>query len=785
MLSASSASAWSVGSGMGTLLQSAADVNIIFVNIDWKASRHANAVSTRRNLAKLWKTTCSIVTKMNPAVICCCEVGEAMNPMKSEHMSEIVGTMRKAWEVSCVEHPVISFHFEDQAPYLTIWDDNRCKCKRLRILDNVYYVSGHQRKAQAFLCIRPGENDDEGIDVINVHAPSGKPQLTDKQRHSLVRNLLQSGSMVRANKQIGECRFLFGGDMNTNELTHSVILNKLRSEGVLKRNTQVLFPTWAKPGDICVVGGFKTRLVPARACNHDPRHEPYGIVWQKQPQPATEQLTTTPQTQILARESGHHCPSCGRSWRAGDPNLPHQGICDRAICGRQELQDGVLGASRPSSSSRGNTTATEQPQPVIPEVELCSQRHPSQLPQEEASASTGPVTEQSDRQGEIGTPRFDSRRSLPQLKECYPTELHATEQQDEPVEIIAIEHGTDAGVVHTQTEAEIPQSTTEHSQFDTEEQLTPRGLDLMDITRHATEQSRLTEPEQEPNGANEPPALNGPEQELAYVIVNAFLDGATFDSSEAEGMIKRIILNTSCWSPDMFQNIDEVFRPIFFNYPNGLSDRTVAEPRDASQYIRHWRERAQERGCVLECVRLIEPTGSQLEEPQVQMLFNRYVDNFIENEADVRQRAQAWNRNKSRAEARLRRLCGSTMMANAIWRLGLPEVAEATSATEKVLDALEPATEQQLRLGPGVPHSIAIATESILTWLNMLAESIQSHKATPGYQEHARKSGTHKNQSGLNATEREAKEEKKRLARLKYGCKSKTNDSPLPQWRQR
>ena len=203
---------------MGTLLQSAADVNIIFVNIDWKASRHANAVSTRRNLAKLWKTTCSIVTKMNPAVICCCEVGEVPRPMKLEHMSEIVDTMRKAWEVSATEHPVISSHFEDQAPYLTVWDDNRCKCKRLQILDNVYYVSGHRRKAQAFLCIRPGANDDEGIDVINVHAPSGQPQLTDKQRYSLVRNLLQSDSMVRANKQIGECRFLLGGDMNTNEL---------------------------------------------------------------------------------------------------------------------------------------------------------------------------------------------------------------------------------------------------------------------------------------------------------------------------------------------------------------------------------------------------------------------------------------------------------------------------------------------------------------------------------------------------------------------------------------
>ena len=69
------------------------------------------------------------------------------------------------------------------------------------------------------------------------------------------------------------------------------------------------------------------------------------------------------------------------------------------------------------------------------------------------------------------------------------------------------------------------------------------------------------------------------------MIVNAFLDNVTFESTEAERLIKRIILTTDKWPPDMLHNIDEVFRPIFFNYPNGLSDRTRAEPRDASQYI--------------------------------------------------------------------------------------------------------------------------------------------------------------------------------------------------------
>ena len=68
---------------------------------------------------------------------------------------------------------------------------------------------------QAFLCTMPGESDEQGIDVINIHAPSSTPILTDAQRFQLIRNLLQSSSMTTANRPINEERFLIGGDMNT------------------------------------------------------------------------------------------------------------------------------------------------------------------------------------------------------------------------------------------------------------------------------------------------------------------------------------------------------------------------------------------------------------------------------------------------------------------------------------------------------------------------------------------------------------------------------------------
>ena len=65
--------------------------------------------------------------------------------------------------------------------------------------------------------------------------------------------------------------------------------------------------------------------------------------------------------------------------------------------------------------------------------------------------------------------------------------------------------------------------------------------------------------------------------------------------------------------------------------------------------------------------------------------------------------------------------------------------------------------------------SIATDTKTILKWLSMLANEITEHKATPEYQEQARKSGTEKNRSGLNEMERSIKEERNRAARIRYG----------------
>ena len=267
------------------------------------------------------------------------------------------------------------------------------------------------------------------------------------------------------------------------------------------------------------------------------------------------------------------------------------------------------------------------------------------------------------------------------------------------------------------------------------------------------------------------------------MIVNAFLNNVTLESTEAERLIKRVIHRTGeVIRPDMLLNIDEVFQPIFFHYPNGLNDRTRVEPRNPSPYIREWRDIAAWRQRYLRPAVPIGPwrqtagagapqhATEQLAKPQVNSILHEYIDNFIRNEADHNQRAQPWNRNKCRAEARLRRLCGSVMMAKVIWEVGLPNISEAGFAMEKVLSD----TEQQRPLEQDVQDSIATATETILNWLTTVATSIQEHKKTPTYQEHARKSGTLKNKSGLTETELKEKAEKKRAARLRYGHQPST-----------
>ena len=192
-------------------------VNIVFVNIDWKRDRHKTEKARKKKMKTLKKTVVSIVTQMQPAVICFCEAGQVMLPMNEQQIADMQQTVREAWlEARQQVHviPNIRFPHTDNEPYVVAWDATAVDCRHQRILKNLF-VCGEPRTAQAFLCTKPRQPDWTGIDVINNHWPSGRQQLTDSQRQQALRNLLQSNSACDANRTLSQVSFLIGGDMNS------------------------------------------------------------------------------------------------------------------------------------------------------------------------------------------------------------------------------------------------------------------------------------------------------------------------------------------------------------------------------------------------------------------------------------------------------------------------------------------------------------------------------------------------------------------------------------------
>jgi len=72
------------------LLQSTVmPANIVFINIDWKESRHDTEKSTKRNLKILGNTIQDVVRKMKHAMLCITEVGVVAQPLTGPHMEQV------------------------------------------------------------------------------------------------------------------------------------------------------------------------------------------------------------------------------------------------------------------------------------------------------------------------------------------------------------------------------------------------------------------------------------------------------------------------------------------------------------------------------------------------------------------------------------------------------------------------------------------------------------------------------------------------------------------------
>ena len=130
----------------------------------------------------------------------------------------------------------------------------------------------------------------------------------------------------------------------------------------------------------------------------------------------------------------------------------------------------------------------------------------------------------------------------------------------------------------------------------------------------------------------------------------------------------------------------------FSSFQTALKNETTWTPRDAREIVKQWKEAATFRTYG-------DAHGSAdnkyFAPEQIKCIHRHYVDWFISNEANAIQQKETYSRkkNKSRAEARLRRLCGHMHMVHAIWAVGLPNTHEPSS-TDDAIEHIQSITEE-------------------------------------------------------------------------------------------
>ncbi len=121
-------------------------VNVVFIKIDWKKSRHSNRKSLTNNMLTLGRTIAGVVRNMKPAMICMSEVGEANNPLTEEHMQQVEEETMQAWRDAATELVELHNMFQVGAPYMTVYDVGQVQCSGHRILKDLRL---HQRTVNA------------------------------------------------------------------------------------------------------------------------------------------------------------------------------------------------------------------------------------------------------------------------------------------------------------------------------------------------------------------------------------------------------------------------------------------------------------------------------------------------------------------------------------------------------------------------------------------------------------------------------------------------------------
>jgi hypothetical protein len=220
---------------------------MVFVNIDWKDSRHDTAKSVEKNMKVIKKTVHSIVDTHKPAVICFCEAGEAGNPLTDQHMRALIKWIVDTWQ-ELLQSAQLEWSFKIGYPYLTVWDASQAACFNFRV--TCVYEFEPKHFAQLFAMITAGVE----TDAVNIHLASGTVKLKDPVRQAALVNLIRKPSAFDVNTNIGRRRCIIGGDMNTSPQRMSTIFSVLKEMRLLQSHAmpEFIIPPHGKHGDLVV-----------------------------------------------------------------------------------------------------------------------------------------------------------------------------------------------------------------------------------------------------------------------------------------------------------------------------------------------------------------------------------------------------------------------------------------------------------------------------------------------------------------------------------------------------
>ena len=304
---------------MASATQRSGTINIVYLNTDWKQSRHDTPESRSRNKRKLQETIESIAASMHPDILCMCEVGVASALMTEQQLEEMSEWCVEQWKRTATgragagfrspeyqseqawkaaqENFSLSVLYAKDAPYMTIYNNKKCTCLKNTTLHNVYQPKCKEPRTAQHMLFQTHWNTPSGapgvqsiripemVEIVNVHAPSGTgvKQLTDANRSQLIFNILQRESLETPATILGHKNFVIGGDMNTAPGTLTELLSQAYSSGQVNEEPTIMphqMSADTKPGDYCFLQGILAELLPRKnARNHDRQHDPYGVKW--------------------------------------------------------------------------------------------------------------------------------------------------------------------------------------------------------------------------------------------------------------------------------------------------------------------------------------------------------------------------------------------------------------------------------------------------------------------------------------------------------------------------